>query len=38
MQQKSEVEAVTQQQSLAVVKNMIRTSVRQSGRADKKDK
>ncbi|CBK23857.2 uncharacterized protein [Blastocystis hominis] len=27
MQQKSEVEAVTQQQSLAVVKNMIRTSI-----------
>lgn len=36
MQQKSEVEAVTQQQSLAVVKNMIRTSVRLLDNIDRK--
>ena len=36
MQQKLEVEAVTQQQSLAVVKNMIRTSVRLLDNIDRK--
>lgn len=36
MQQKMEVEAVTQQQSLAVVKNMIRTSVQLLDMVDRK--